>query len=476
MFIFTRKEKIMTKSTKIFIFMPIRIIAVIVAIATVFFVLWTTGALAATPVYQETTFNNGDIITAIIYVDGVALAQDIEDCDWSTGILYDHNLLEYKDFETHSSTEKSEWNLQHATPAAAAYLSGKVVRSLSWSYGNDSKMAEFSDGDVAIVATFTALSNDILSEQVITGGYNNEPTIITVTSQTSATPYTITPSGVATAPVNSSFDVDVTLTADPLTSKFSSAQAELTYNPELVSPVLTGLNNVSSKEGVSDTLVVTLGPAADAEVGDGVKLASIPFTPASTAAGSTAEFTVSTGAFITLEDTSGAPISAASGTPLSVQITAAQAAISFDAEYEGLPTGYTLLQYQIPAAPTVTYEYSGNTMHYVYDVSAGKHYMTYIITATEANETTAALAAKISPTSESFNPTADANGDDAVNISDAQIAFDLANPSGYYETFANLSIAARLGADVNNDGQIDATDAEAVIYAIHHNGELPSVG
>jgi hypothetical protein len=263
--------------------------------------------------------------------------------------------------------------------------------------------------------------------------------------------------------------VDVKLTAAPETLQYSSVDAVLTYDNTLVRPELAELENVSLKE--DGKLTVTYGPNENAAVGeDGVTLASIPFTPLKT---DNAVFTVSEGAFITLKDTGGAKIPAESGDTLTVNISAAATVIEFDAEYEGLPAGYTLLKYQLPAKPSVTYAYGVQTMHYVYD--AGKHYMTYIVTTDEADAGTEALAAKILPTETPFAPTADVNGDAELDVSDAQLAYDLANPSGYYDTFDNLSIASRLGADVDNNGRIDSADTSAVIYAIHHGGELPSV-
>jgi hypothetical protein len=61
----------------------------------------------------------------------------------------------------------------------------------------------------------------------------------------------------------------------------------------------------------------------------------------------------------------------------------------------------------------------------------------------------------------------DVNGNDAVRISDAQIVYDIINAHPNYAALEGLSIQARLGADVDNDGDVDKADAKAILDTIH---------
>jgi hypothetical protein len=324
--------------------------------------------------------------------------------------------------------------------------------------------------------TITAKSQDGGRGTPPSGYISVNPSQITISDTTNPPPpsssiYTVTPTGNTNATVGESFNVVVTLTADPATSKYAQAQAELTYNPSFVTPDLEELTNKVSKNG-TDKLTITFGPMEDTEVGEeGVTLATIPFTPTPAAAGEKAVFGVSENAnltFITLKDTGSAKIGATSGDDLEVTIAQATSAVVFDEEYNGLPAGYKLLTYRISGTPTV-HTYNNNPMHLV--SKGDENYMTYIVADDVTPEAAEAL---IVSSGTAYEKSADADGSGDIDISDAQIAHDLADPSGYYNTLDNLSIAARLGADVNGDGVVTQADAEAVIYAIHHNGALPS--
>lgn len=65
-----------------------------------------------------------------------------------------------------------------------------------------------------------------------------------------------------------------------------------------------------------------------------------------------------------------------------------------------------------------------------------------------------------------FDRNGDLNLNGKVNIADAQIAYDLA--CGVYADFSQVSMKQRLAGDVNNDGALDAADAFAIQYKVHH--------
>lgn len=388
-------------------------------------------------------------------------------------IIYDTDYFRYVPDSLkwiHSAeTSKFEFNVNRVdtdlTALGVEETNGKTGAQVSFMLKD--KKITLSEGEYADIYSIKlkAVQPTTITESTF-GTYSTRPSQCRVVGGESQPPaqttsYIVTPTGAATATVGDPFDITVTLTANPTTAEYGLAQAELVYDPDFVTPYIDELTNVNEAGG--GKLKITHGSGENTPVGSGAVLATIPFKPTAAAAGKTAVFTVSDGAFITLEDTGGAQIKAVSGGPLSVTIATALAVIDFDATHSVLPTGYKLLRYYISGTPTV-YTYNGEPMHYVFD--GNDSYMTYIV----ASDVTAAAAeALIKDTGEAYEASADVNGIDGVNISDAQIAYDLANPSGYYSTYENLSIAARLGADVDNDGQVTQADAEAVIKAIHNS-------
>jgi hypothetical protein len=287
-----------------------------------------------------------------------------------------------------------------------------------------------------------------------------------VTAGAPAAPYTATASGDATATVGTNFDVAVTLTADPVTNEYAQAQVKLTYDATKVTPDLTGVSNVSGSGGI---LTITGGSGADVAVGSGVTLATIPFEPILTG---TATFSVSEGAAVSfITKAGGATADISAGTDLNVAISAAVVTYDFDTTFKGLPSsGYQLLMKEISQADAdKVWTYDGANMHNIYKNS--KYYATYIVEDTIISSTAETPVKTETPYAKSAN----LDGVGAVDISDSQIAFDLANSySGYTgdSDFTALSIAVRLAADVNGDGVIDTADATGIIYAIHHGGEL----
>lgn len=290
--------------------------------------------------------------------------------------------------------------------------------------------------------------------------------IITI-GGTAAPTYTATPSSSDATGVKAgdTFNVAVDLTAD-VGAEYAQAQVKLAYLADLVTPDLADLENVSGSDGL---LTITAGNGTNVAVGNGVLLATIPFT--AVGAGN-ATFSVSEGAslsFVTLEGSTKYDITA--GADLTVAIAEADPSVTFtyDDNYQGLPEGYTLLKYQIDGADAGnvwTYGEGGPAMHLV--KTGANYYVTYIVEES---------AAPITPviTSANYIVSANIDGVGAVDICDSQIAFDLANGYAGYATadsLTTLTITQRLAADVNGDGEVTVTDAQAIIYAIHHNGQL----
>lgn len=60
----------------------------------------------------------------------------------------------------------------------------------------------------------------------------------------------------------------------------------------------------------------------------------------------------------------------------------------------------------------------------------------------------------------------DMNDNGKVNIVDARIVYDLAR--GVYTGFAQVSMQQWIAGNMNNDGALDAADAFAIQYKIHH--------
>jgi hypothetical protein len=155
---------------------------------------------------------------------------------------------------------------------------------------------------------------------------------------------------------------------------------------------------------------------------------------------------------------------ATAGPAHKVTITAAQTPvpITFDTGFAGAPEGYKLLKYALDAKPAVQYTYGGETMHYAN--IGGSHYVTYIVAESITADNAAAIIPTAIPVTE-FD--GDLNGDGTLEIVDAQIAYDLADGVHDGDAFVKLSIAQRLSADVDADGDVDEDDAHAIQYKLH---------
>jgi hypothetical protein len=285
----------------------------------------------------------------------------------------------------------------------------------------------------------------------------------------SASPlYTVTADSTVTEiEAGESFNVDVKLAANPAVENWASLEAYLRYDGARVAPgdgVLPydqGGVMISQENDGQVKLYISREGGATAVGPDGVSVVSIPFT--AIAEGVDVEFKIEN-AKVSVTGQTGMT-DATAGPAHKVTITAAQtpAPITFDTDFAGAPDGYKLLKYALDAKPAVQYTYGGETMHYA-NID-GSHYVTYIV----ANSVTADNAVAIVQTgisAEEFD--GDLNGDGDLEIVDAQIAYDLA--TGVHDdddAFVKLSVAQRLSADVDADGDVDADDAHAIQYKLH---------
>lgn len=161
-------------------------------------------------------------------------------------------------------------------------------------------------------------------------------------------------------------------------------------------------------------------------------------------------------------------IDAKSGDPVSVEIKEIpdeKQLISNDT-YKGAPTGKQVLKYIAKAMPAEgnTYFYGDDALYYAGEDADGKHVFLGFVNKDLTNETVGDVAEKVG-TIVALSDSGDLNGNESVNAIDALIAYDLA--SGIYSDDANmskLSAKARLEADINRDGKVDAADARAIVY------------
>jgi hypothetical protein len=397
----------------------------------------------------------------------------------SVSIIYDTNYFRYVpdslSWIYSAETSKFDFNSNRVdtdlTALGVTELNGKTGAQVSFTLkGSKVTLSEDEYADIFSIK-LKAVQPTTITESTF-GTYSNRPSTYSIVGDgdpvPSTTSYTITPTSITTSTTvnNTSFDVDVTLTADPTTALYASVQAELTYDPKLVKPNLSALNGVVSEdEDALGKLTITIGPDKDAPVGDGVLLATIPFTPI---AEGTAKFAVSDNATVSIQ---GNPpeIQAAPGTPLEVEIKAATLPVTVGGSYEGLPaSGYQVIKFKLPDAPTKVYTYDGEPMHYA--KIDGEHYIMYIV----SDDVTSTSAKLPELTDIDYANDGDLNGG-GLRISDAQIAYDLAKSHSSYTGDSDLTlldIQARLKADVDGDGQITEADA-AVIKSAVHGASLP---
>ena len=88
----------------------------------------------------------------------------------------------------------------------------------------------------------------------------------------------------------------------------------------------------------------------------------------------------------------------------------------------------------------------------------------FVALVASSTETTRADLDLVEATAVTVARNGDVNGNEKINIVDAQVAYDLANAA--YSGFEVLGMQQQLSADVNNDGAVDALDARAIQHFV----------
>jgi hypothetical protein len=349
------------------------------------------------------------------------------------------------------------------------------------------------------VAVTTATWSDSTDSNVISVTTNAASAAYTVSAVSDATP---TGGG-------ANFTVDVKVSATAATN-FAPLQFDFTYDSSKVTFVSgvrhSGLSDPSSvivgePTGTGDIKIITIshqGATLSATSG-GVSVATLTFTPLTTAAATTATFAIVnpqigvSGTPNALTGTGGAT----AGTDKVVNISAGSApapaapVITTRENWSGAPTGYALLVLTSTTDPEQGYTYGTSQLYYsskmseVASTTAGEPRYVYvdIITNGTLNPqslwTPSAIHEEARGGFSKLSITYDGkiNNDAVVDIFDAQIVYDLSvtpkkySPSSPGEFLTNqggLAKLERLKADVNGDGEITAADARAIQWFYHY--------
>ena len=134
------------------------------------------------------------------------------------------------------------------------------------------------------------------------------------------------------------------------------------------------------------------------------------------------------------------------------------AGIEFEVSEEEYAAGYHLVTCtsDIPEGSVPTFK--GENMFKVGD--------DYVALVKDAESVTAADFAVVAGEAGSIVRDGDVNANGAVNIVDAQVAYDAA--TAVYTDFTVLPMSGWLNADVNNDDSVTAADAFAIQYKVHN--------
>jgi hypothetical protein len=323
---------------------------------------------------------------------------------------------------------------------------------------------------------------------------------ITVTAPTSA--YTVSAVSNATPKANGdNFAVDISVSAT-LSTAFTQLRLELQYDSTKVEfyqgTVATGLSGthsvvVGDPTGSGDikTVVIThLGDTLNA-VSAGVKVATVMFKPI--AQGSATFSVASPQIGLSENKTELTGVSAATvGTDKVITIAEATAPtpetpdITVISNWSGAPAGYSLVVLTSTTNPEYGY-YDGQSDPLYYSsklsakatVDAGEDRFVYLTirigtpsaptlwSSSAIHEGVAGQAKGV------VTYDGNLNGSGGVDIFDAQIAYDLS--VGKYASGANplngqtgaLTIAKRLAADINGDGEVTVADARAIQWYYH---------
>jgi hypothetical protein len=323
--------------------------------------------------------------------------------------------------------------------------------------GEYSIILNFGIKDIAVPGEYNITLSQ--STMLIGSGMTYIPTLIssgTVTVKSdddTPSPYTISAT-TANAKVaqGDNFDVNVEWSKIGDAENPASAQGYLNYDAGLVAPGTLPLGVAEAGSGklkfadfaMSGNTITTI-PFAAVGLGDAVFSVSgdSGFKLAVSVSGTTEMIDADPGDDLTV----------------TIESDEVKSPITFDAGYSGLPSGYKLLRYEIDEKPTGTvWKYDGKEMRYA--SIGGAHFMLWMV-----EDTVSATDAEAKIASETGTPAAnngDLNGDGALQIVDAQIAYDIAAGHANYNALAHLDIALRLKADANGDGQVTIEDARAI--------------
>lgn len=272
------------------------------------------------------------------------------------------------------------------------------------------------------------------------------------------------------------FTVDVVASADK-TADIAAADAVLQYDKELVKPIKAEAKTLTKGEALYYTdgkngveadgqgRLTTWGDTAS--VGpDGLVLATYTFEALQTG---NAQFSIAEGAKIGKSGET-AEFAATSGAAASVEIKNIpdEKVLIANSDYKGAPDGKQVLKYIAQSMPAEGSAYfygdDAQPLYYAGDDSDGKHVFLGFVDASLTLDTLASVSEKTG-SYETLSVDGDLNGSGSVNAVDSLIAYDLA--SGVYSSDADmskLSAKARLEADINRDGKVDAADARAIMY------------
>jgi hypothetical protein len=302
--------------------------------------------------------------------------------------------------------------------------------------------------------------------------WSNSPASASVditTSQAPATaPYTVTAAGAASATTSDTdYAVAVKLTSDIKTA-FAPFQATLNYDStkfEYETSQTTKFNAdlTVTKPQDGQILLTYQGSSTDLSSLTADTIATLHFTP---------KAATTTAIAFTLTDVkageSGDLSQASEPTVVNLTgVTVTQGSDVTVTAYNAVGSGYKLLKYKSDTLPANGKTYGGEKMYYApWLSSASEHYFLFIVADTVTASNYATIADGDSGGQNALTR-GEVNGEAGIDIFDAQAAFDLATIHAS-KTFEVFSVASRLAADVDGDGNVDAVDARATQMYIHN--------
>jgi hypothetical protein len=323
------------------------------------------------------------------------------------------------------------------------------------------------------------LGTDFENEIAATVVQGNVTVVDTSAPAFAATPSTDEPT------VGEPFTVDVKLTAAAGTT-FAPANLNVSFDADKFE--YSGTNATAADGvtvgGANGGAINITRSGATVTIGDSGEyvFATLQFTPKAGTATQSGAFAVTSAKYGTQGNPTDDGLTVASGDALgsasvTIQAVNVNPVVNFVSDYKGAPSGYQLLKYTTGADGANGFKYDGEPLYW----SAKLNAWLYIVPS-PVDETAALLkiAAGSSPADrKTVAYSGDVNGANNVTIIDSQIAYDLATSYSTYSDdtpFAELSVLARLEADVNGDGDVDVADARAIQASLHNGGTIPTQG